>query len=391
MNESYINEQGMETFYRDFNEKGQALLEKYDKMQAAIDEGASGIRGLTQSSLDDASMKIMEIRQRIEDILLRYNSCMSDSIKSMSGLDANAASKMRNELANMSAGIKKRAGAGGGASGGTGITGTSGGENPTPNPNTNNNENQDKQPFKPNNDNSTSEKSIDDRIKEIQEKMKSLKEDLNKKQERDETGRTYEPNKRTWEPSPWKPTPTPSLSPTPNPWRPTPIPSPNPIPSPRPLDPIIPGNTGNPSVPSTGTDFTPKTNGSLGGGDLGTTSTASEGLNKMSTGEEGNLNLENGEVIEEGKLTDVAPSDNLSDENLELSATEDDLMVDDKKNNNNLLKFAGIGGMLLGSGALAAGLAKKNSDEELSIEETEANTSDELEDEYSQELKDFYE
>ena len=44
--------------------------------------------------------------------------------------------------------------------------------------------------------------------------------------------------------------------------------------------------------------------------------------------------------------------------------------------------------MLLGSGALAAGLATKKDEEELSAEEE---TGDELEDEYSQELKDFYE
>ena len=47
--------------------------------------------------------------------------------------------------------------------------------------------------------------------------------------------------------------------------------------------------------------------------------------------------------------------------------------------------------MLLGSGALAAGLATKKDEEELSTEETTEKASDELEDEYSQELKDFYE
>ena len=53
--------------------------------------------------------------------------------------------------------------------------------------------------------------------------------------------------------------------------------------------------------------------------------------------------------------------------------------------------FAGIGGMLLGSGALAAGLATKQDEEELSLEEQSGENTDELEDEYSQELKDFYE
>jgi hypothetical protein len=111
----------------------------------------------------------------------------------------------------------------------------------------------------------------------------------------------------------------------------------------------------------------------------------------MSTGTEAETpNLEDGEVIEEGNLTDVSPTD-LSDENLELGATDDTLVSEDKSGSNNLLKFAGIGGMLLGSGALAAGLATKKDEEELSTEETTEEASDELEDEYSQELKDFYE
>ena len=127
MNESYLNEQGMESFYRDFNEKGKELLEKYDNMQAALDEGAQGIKGLTQDSINEASTSIATIRKRIEDILLRYNSCMSDSIESMSGLDSAAAGRMKGELANMSEGIKKRAGGGGGSSGGAGSGATGGG------------------------------------------------------------------------------------------------------------------------------------------------------------------------------------------------------------------------------------------------------------------------
>ena len=145
-------------------------------------------------------------------------------------------------------------------------------------------------------------------------------------------------------------------------------------------------------VPSTGTNFGSGTSGlSSKGSDLGTTLSDKSGLERMSTSDNlENSSLESGEVIDEGDLTSVAPTD-LSDDNLELGATDDSLVLEDKKGNNNLLKFAGIGGMLLGSGALAAGLATKQDEEELSLEEQSGENTDELEDEYSQELKDFYE
>ena len=448
MKESYIDEQGMESFYRDFNEKGKELLEKYDHMQSALDEGASGIRGLTQSSLNDASTQIATIRQKLEDILLRYNNCMSNSIDSMSGLDADSASRMKGELANMSEGIKKRSGGGGGSSGGSSGGGTGGGSGggstpvtePKPDdsskkpfkPNDDSKpDDSSKKPFKPNDDSKTDDsskkpfkpnddsnkkrsggddnngnsKKIDDELKRLQEKIRQLEEENRQKHQgengkdgtsgnqgrdgkdgtsgnqgrdgkdgtsgnqgrdgkdgKDYYGGNGNNNNNNGGGSGGGSSQIPSYTPS----------------------------TGN--IPSTGTNFGPNENGSgtTGtGSDLGTTSRDKDDLGKMSTGnEEENPNLENGEVIEEGKLSDVAPSDDLSDGNLELGATDDNLVPEDKKGNNNLLKFAGIGGMLLGSGALAAGLATKKDEEELSAEEE---TGDELEDEYSQELKDFYE
>lgn len=435
MNESYLNEQGMESFYRDFNEKGKELLEKYDNMQAALDEGAQGIKGLTQDSINEASTSIATIRKRIEDILLRYNSCMSDSIESMSGLDSAAAGRMKGELANMSEGIKKRAGGDGGSSGGAGSGatggGSTGGSGTTPsggssaNPSTqttsptnpNENGNNGLNPFKPNNDSSknktggdptTRSNDIDAKIKEIQDKMRQMQDDIRKKQQNGDTGvigkqgiqgaqgkqgsqglQGYQGRQGSQGQNGRDGT---SFSTGGSRFGGTTgglngggssFGGSSQIPSYTP-------STG--SIPSTGTNF--GTNGSGSGttgtgSDLGTTSRDKDDLGKMSTGnEEENPNLENGEVIEEGKLSDVAPSDDLSDGNLELGATDDNLVPEDKKGNNNLLKFAGIGGMLLGSGALAAGLATKKDEEELSAEEE---TGDELEDEYSQELKDFYE
>lgn len=391
MKESYIDEQGMESFYRDFNEKGKELLEKYDHMQGALDEGASGIKGLTQSSLNDASTQIAKIRQRLENILLRYNNCMSDSIDSMSGLDAGAAGRMKSELANMNEGIKKRSGGGGGASGGSGGGGSGnggGGSTPEPQPKpgddtkkTDDNDNKTKDPFKRNDDiskkktggdDNNNSKKIDDELERLKEKIRKLEEENRKKNQNNQgrdgkdgnQGRDYGRNDNNNNGG-----------------------GNNRLGGDSPTQPLTPTK----DVPSTGTNFGNGT-GTGTGSDLGTTTSDKDGLGKMSTGNgEENPNLENGEVIEEGNLSDVSPTDNLSDENLELGATDDNLVAEDKKGNNNLLKFAGIGGMLLGSGALAAGLATKKDEEELSAEETEEGTGDELEDEYSQELKDFYE
>ena len=406
MNKSYINEQELQSFYRDFNNKALDLLGEYNTMEYALNDGASYIEGDTQSAVTDASEKVATTKKRIEDILLRYNECMSNSIESMAGLDAGAVSKMKGELANLSEGAKKRSGSGGGSSGGGSNGGSSGGGNGTGggsnggssgggnetgggsnggngsgsngNNQTDQNNNEAKKPYKPSNDyykkpdpdprpkpDPSNNAELEARIKALQEKMRQLQEELSKKRYTD-------------------PTPRPD---------PTPVPIPRPDPTPRP-DPIkkpdFTPTTGD--TPSTGTNFKNPTDNNVGtGSELGTTTNDKDSLEKMSTGTEAETpNLEDGEVIEEGNLTDVSPTD-LSDENLELGATDDTLVSEDKSGSNNLLKFAGIGGMLLGSGALAAGLATKKDEEELSAEETTEEASDELEDEYSQELKDFYE
>lgn len=107
MNKSYINEQELQSFYRDFNNKALDLLGEYITMEYALNDGASYIEGDTQSAVTDASEKVAKTKKRIEDILFRYNECMSDSIESMAGLDAGAVSKMKGELANLSEGAKK--------------------------------------------------------------------------------------------------------------------------------------------------------------------------------------------------------------------------------------------------------------------------------------------
>ena len=386
MNKSYINEQELQSFYRDFNNKVIDLLGEYTTMEYALDDGASYIKGDTQAAVTDASEKVATTKKRIEDILLRYNECMSNSIESMAGLDAGAVSKMKGELANLSEGAKKRSGSGGGSSGGGNGTGggSNGGNGSGSNGNnqTDQNNNEAKKPYKPSNDyyknqdpdprpkpkpdpdprpkpkpDPSNNAELEARIKALQEKMRQLQEELSKKRYTD---------------------PTP-------PSRPDPTPRPDPI-----KKPDFTPTTGD--TPSTGTNFKNPTDNNVGtGSELGTTTNDKDSLEKMSTGTEvENPNLEDGEVIEEGNLTDVSPTD-LSDENLELGATDDTLVSEDKSGSNNLLKFAGIGGMLLGSGALAAGLATKKDEEELSTEETTEEASDELEDEYSQELKDFYE
>ena len=421
MNKSYINEQELQSFYRDFNNKALDLLGEYNTMEYALDDGASYIKGDTQAAVTDASEKVATTKKRIEDILLRYNECMSNSIESMAGLDAGAVSKMKGELANLSEGAKKRSGSGGGSNGGSSgggsNGGSSGGGNETGggsnggngsgsngNNQTDQNNNEAKKPYKPSNDyyknpdpdprpkpkpdpdprpkpkpdpdprpkpkpdpdprpkpDPSNNAELEARIKALQEKMRQLQEELSKKRYTD---------------------PTP-------PSRPDPTPVPNPIPGPIRTPDFTPTNG---DTPSTGTNFKNPTDNNVGtGSELGTTTNDKDSLEKMSTGTEAETpNLEDGEVIEEGNLTDVSPTD-LSDENLELGATDDTLVSEDKSGSNNLLKFAGIGGMLLGSGALAAGLATKKDEEELSAEETTEEASDELEDEYSQELKDFYE
>lgn len=439
--ESYIEREGINNYSKQFNEQGMNLLEKYDKMAATLNN-SSGIQGVTKESLNEASAKVNEIRSKLEGILLKYNAYMGKAVEGMAGVDAEGVADLKSNLDNMSSAVKNRSGRGGGgssggsggmsggSSGGSTGGGSTGGSATTPsggssaNPSTqttnptnpNENGNNGLNPFKPNNDSSknktggdatTKSNDIDAKIKEIQDKMRQMQDDIRKKQQKGDTGLTgkqgiqgtqgkqgaqglqgYQGRQGSQGQSGRDGT---SFSTGGSRFGGTgglngggssfggSSQSPSYTPS-----------TG--SIPSTGTNF--GTNGSGSGttgtgSDLGTTSRDKDDLGKMSTGnEEENPNLENGEVIEEGKLSDVAPSDDLSDGNLELGATDDNLVPEDKKGNNNLLKFAGIGGMLLGSGALAAGLATKKDEEELSAEEE---TGDELEDEYSQELKDFYE
>ena len=378
-NEVYIDEQGMESYYRQFNSRGEELLEKYDTLQNVLQD-SYGIKGATETALDNASAKISDIKQRLEDILLRYNDCMADTIKSIPGIDSLSASRMKSELDNLSSGIKNRAGRGGGSGGSTG------GSSQAP-----------QQAQAPQAPTATPEKTtvekaksddIDAKLKEIQEKMRQMKDDIRNKEYKNTTGLG---DSSGWNKglSSWENRSGSSNNGSSNGG----------------------SNTGRTSytsdsgssrantytpttreVPSTGTNFGSGTSGlSSKGSDLGTTLSDKSGLERMSTSDNlENSSLESGEVIDEGDLTSVAPTD-LSDDNLELGATDDSLVLEDKKGNNNLLKFAGIGGMLLGSGALAAGLATKQDEEELSLEEQSGENTDELEDEYSQELKDFYE
>ena len=377
VNETYIDEQGMESFYRDFNSKGEETLEKYDFLQKVLQD-SDGVKGATKTALDNASTKISDIRQRLEDILLNYNDCMSDTIKSIPGIDSLSASRMKSELDNLSSGIKNRAGRGGGSGGSSGGSSHAPQQAPAaPTPTAT--------PEKTTVEKAKSD-DIDAKLKEIQEKMRQMKDDIRSKELGNTTGLG---NNASWNKgtSSWGSGSSNNGSSNGG------------------------SNTGRTSytsdsgssrtntytpttreVPSTGTNFGSGTSGlSSKGSDLGTTLSDKSGLERMSTSDNlENSSLESGEVIDEGDLTSVAPTD-LSDDNLELGATDDSLVLEDKKGNNNLLKFAGIGGMLLGSGALAAGLATKQDEEELSLEEQSGENTDELEDEYSQELKDFYE
>lgn len=410
MNKSYINEQELQSFYRDFNNKALDLLGEYTTMEYALNDGASYIEGDTQAAVTDASEKVAKTKKRIEDILFRYNECMSDSIESMAGLDAGAVSKMKGELANLSEGAKKRSGSGGGSSGGGSNGGSSGGGNETGggsnggngsggngNNQTDPNNNEAKNPYKSSDENrkkhgnedpnSKYNGDIDARIKELREKMRAMQEELRKKPEKGDNGKDGKNGNYGKDGNSGKDGKNgnsgrdgTSVRDGKDYYRDRGR-SENPIYTPT-----------NGDTPSTGTNFKNPTDNNVGtGSELGTTTNDKDSLEKMSTGTEAETpNLEDGEVIEEGNLTDVSPTD-LSDENLELGATDDTLVSEDKSGSNNLLKFAGIGGMLLGSGALAAGLATKKDEEELSTEETTEEASDELEDEYSQELKDFYE
>ena len=377
--ERRIDVNGMTQYTSDFKSQAEELLTKYDSISRALDD-TSGIKGHSEAALHQAKEEVASIKAQLEGIVNGYFNYLQENVPNIEGLDKD------------------------------GHTQTTSPTNPNENGNNGLN------PFKPNNDSSknktggdatTKSNDIDAKIKEIQDKMRQMQDDIRKKQQKGDTGLTgkqgiqgtqgkqgaqglqgYQGRQGSQGQSGRDGT---SFSTGGSRFGGTgglngggssfggSSQSPSYTPS-----------TG--SIPSTGTNF--GTNGSGSGttgtgSDLGTTSRDKDDLGKMSTGnEEENPNLENGEVIEEGKLSDVAPSDDLSDGNLELGATDDNLVPEDKKGNNNLLKFAGIGGMLLGSGALAAGLATKKDEEELSAEEE---TGDELEDEYSQELKDFYE
>ena len=447
--ERRIDVNGMTQYTSDFKSQAEELLTKYDSISRALDD-TSGIKGHSEAALHQAKEEVASIKAQLEGIVNGYFNYLQENVPNIEGLDKDGQAQLASNLDNLSKDFKnKRSGGGGGSSGGSsggsGSGGTGGGSsggatggsgstpsggssaNPstqTTNPtNPNENGNNGLNPFKPNNDSSknktggdatTRSNDIDAKIKEIQDKMRQMQDDIRKKQQKGDTGLTGKQGIQGTQGkqgsqglqgfqgrqgsqglqgsqgqsgrdgtsfstggSRFGGTGGGSTGGGSSFGGSSQIPSYTP-------------STG--SIPSTGTNFGTNGNGSgtTGtGSDLGTTSRDKDDLGKMSTGnEEENPNLENGEVIEEGKLSDVAPSDDLSDGNLELGATDDNLVPEDKKGNNNLLKFAGIGGMLLGSGALAAGLATKKDEEELSAEEE---TGDELEDEYSQELKDFYE
>ena len=430
--ERRIDVNGMTQYTSDFKSQAEELLTKYDSISRALDD-TSGIKGHSEAALHQAKEEVASIKAQLEGIVNGYFNYLQENVPNIEGLDKDGQAQLASNLDNLSKDFKnKRSGGGGGSSGGSGSGGMSGGSsggatgggstggaattpsggssaNPstqTTNPtNPNENGNNGLNPFKPNNDSSknktggdptTRSNDIDAKIKEIQDKMRQMQDDIRKKQQKGDIGLTgkqgvqgtqgkqgsqglqgFQGRQGSQGQSGRDGT---SFSTGGLNGGGSSFGGSSQIPSYTP-------STG--SIPSTGTNF--GTNGSGSGtaetgSDLGTTSRDKDDLGKMSTGnEEENPNLENGEVIEEGKLSDVAPSDDLSDGNLELGATDDNLVPEE---NNNLLKFAGIGGMLLGSGALAAGLATKKDEEELSAEEE---TGDELEDEYSQELKDFYE
>ena len=373
-----IDASGMIQYTSEFKSEAEELLSKYDLISRALDD-TEGIKGYSQTSLQKAKDEVDAIKQQLEDIVNGYFTYLQENVPNMEGLDSLGKSQLAGSLGNLAGDFKNKRS---GSSGGSG--GSSGGSSQAP-----------QQAQAPQVPTATPEKTtvekaksddIDAKLKEIQEKMRQMKDDIRSKELGNTTGLG---NNASWNKglSSWGSGSSNNGSSNGG------------------------SNTGRTSytsdsgssrantytpttreVPSTGTNFGSGTSGlSSKGSDLGTTLSDKSGLERMSTSDNlENSSLESGEVIDEGDLTSVAPTD-LSDDNLELGATDDSLVLEDKKGNNNLLKFAGIGGMLLGSGALAAGLATKQDEEELSLEEQSGENTDELEDEYSQELKDFYE
>lgn len=375
-----IDASGMIQYTSEFKSEAEELLSKYDSISRALDD-TEGIKGYSQTALQQARDEVAVIKQQLEDIVNGYFTYLQENVPNMEGLDSLGKSQLAGSLGNLAGDFKNKRS---GASGGSG--GSSGGSSQAP-----------QQAQAPQVPTATPEKTtvekaksddIDAKLKEIQEKMRQMKDDIRNKEYKNTTGLG---DSSGWNKglSSWENRSGSSNNGSSNGG----------------------SNTGRTSytsdsgssrantytpttreVPSTGTNFGSGTSGlSSKGSDLGTTLSDKSGLERMSTSDNlENSSLESGEVIDEGDLTSVAPTD-LSDDNLELGATDDSLVLEDKKENNNLLKFAGIGGMLLGSGALAAGLATKQDEEELSLEEQSGENTDELEDEYSQELKDFYE
>ena len=375
-----IDASGMIQYTSEFKSEAEELLSKYDLISRALDD-TEGIKGYSQTSLQKAKDEVDAIKQQLEAIVDGYLMYLQENVPNMEGLDSLGKSQLAGSLGNLAGDFKNKRS---GASGGSG--GSSGGSSQAP-----------QQAQAPQVPTATPEKTtvekaksddIDAKLKEIQEKMRQMKDDIRNKEYKNTTGlgdsSGWNKGLSSWENRSGSSNNGSSNGGS-NTGR---ISYTSDSGSSR-------ANTYTPTtreVPSTGTNFGSGTSGlSSKGSDLGTTLSDKSGLERMSTSDNlENSSLESGEVIDEGDLTSVAPTD-LSDDNLELGATDDSLVLEDKKGNNNLLKFAGIGGMLLGSGALAAGLATKQDEEELSLEEKSGENTDELEDEYSQELKDFYE
>ena len=375
-----IDASGMIQYTSEFKSEAEELLSKYDSISRALDD-TEGIKGYSQTSLQKAKDEVNAIKQQLEAIVDGYLMYLQENVPNMEGLDSLGKSQLAGSLGNLAGDFKnKRSGASGGSGGSTGGSSQAPQQAQAPQVPT-------AAPEKTTVEKAKSD-DIDAKLKEIQEKMRQMKDDIRSKELGNTTGLG---NNASWNKgtSSWENRSGSSNNGSSNGG----------------------SNTGRTSytsdsgssrantytpttreVPSTGTNFGSGTSGlSSKGSDLGTTLSDKSGLERMSTSDNlENSSLESGEVIDEGDLTSVAPTD-LSDDNLELGATDDSLVLEDKKGNNNLLKFAGIGGMLLGSGALAAGLATKQDEEELSLEEQSGENTDELEDEYSQELKDFYE
>ena len=375
-----IDASGMIQYTSEFKSEAEELLSKYDSISRALDD-TEGIKGYSQTALQQARDEVAVIKQQLEDIVNGYFTYLQENVPNMEGLDSLGKSQLAGSLGNLAGDFKnKRSGASGGSGGSTGGSSQAPQQAQVPQVPT-------AAPEKTTVEKAKSD-DIDAKLKEIQEKMRQMKDDIRNKEYKNTTGLG---DSSGWNKglSSWENRSGSSNNGSSNGG----------------------SNTGRTSytsdsgssrantytpttreVPSTGTNFGSGTSGlSSKGSDLGTTLSDKSGLERMSTSDNlENSSLESGEVIDEGDLTSVAPTD-LSDDNLELGATDDSLVLEDKKGNNNLLKFAGIGGMLLGSGALAAGLATKQDEEELSLEEQSGENTDELEDEYSQELKDFYE